>query len=149
MTIDKQAPVQEKAETRTAASPQTVWEVLAGVDDWPSWNPDVARARLDGPLADGATIRWKAGGARLTSRIAAVAPEREIGWTGRTLGLRAVHVWRLEPDGDGTRIVTEESMSGMPARLFRTRVQSMLNRSLAAMLAALTAEAEERSHRAS
>lgn len=144
MTIDHDAPVQARAEARVDAPPGIVWEVLAGVEGWPAWNPDVARAHLDGPLAEGATFRWKAGGAPISSRVVAVDRGREIAWTGRTFGLRAVHVWRIAPDGDGARVVTEESMSGLPARLLRRRVQSMLDASLAAGLAALAAEAERR-----
>ena len=33
----------------TAASPEAVWQILADVAAWPSWNPGYIAARLDGP----------------------------------------------------------------------------------------------------
>src|SRR6202049_4822472 len=39
----------------TSASPPTLWRLLADADTWPSWNPGLSSAHLDGPLSDGAT----------------------------------------------------------------------------------------------
>jgi hypothetical protein len=39
----------------TAASPGDVWRVMADVDSWPTWNPGLTAAHLDGPLVTGAT----------------------------------------------------------------------------------------------
>ncbi len=147
MNIDPDAPVQVRAETTIDAPPEVLWDILAAVDRWSSWNPEVARAQLDGPLAPGATIRWKAGGASITSTIASVVRPSELAWTGRTLGISAVHVWRLEPHEGGTRVRSEESIRGVPARVARGRVTAMLTKALHAWFTAL--EAEVRRTRAS
>lgn len=145
MNIDPDAPARSRAETTTAAPPETTWQVLADIGSWSDWNPDVTSVRLEGPLAPGTVFRWKAGGARIRSRIEAVDPPTALTWSGRSLGLRARHTWRLTPTADGgTHVVTEESLSGLPARLFSGRVQSMLDRSLQTVVAALRAEAERR-----
>ena len=39
----------------TTASPSSVWGLLADADGWPSWNPGLASAHLDGPLRNGTT----------------------------------------------------------------------------------------------
>jgi len=45
---------------------------------------------LEGPLAIGSVFRWKAGGASLTSTLRVVDPPRELSWSGRTTGIRAI-----------------------------------------------------------
>ena len=57
-----------------AATPQQVWAVLADVQRWPRWDPDLASAMLDGPVAVGATGRLRPTGwlvGRLHARVAA------------------------------------------------------------------------------
>jgi Polyketide cyclase / dehydrase and lipid transport len=46
---------------RVAAAPQRVWEVLADVENWPSWTPSVTSiTRLDGgPLRIGSKVKIK------------------------------------------------------------------------------------------
>ena len=49
-TIDPDAPVAGTSEIVIEAPPDTVWDVLTAIDDWPTWNPDVKEASL-GTLA--------------------------------------------------------------------------------------------------
>jgi hypothetical protein len=37
-----------RGEIEVAASPQILWEVLTDIPKWPSWNPDVESASLEG-----------------------------------------------------------------------------------------------------
>lgn len=39
-------------------------------------------------------------------------PPQVLAWTGKTLGITAVHVYRLEPRDGGTNVVTAESWRG-------------------------------------
>jgi hypothetical protein len=48
-----------------------------------------------------------------------------------------VHVWALEPVDGGTRVRTEESMSGWLPRILAPVVRRMLDRGVAATLDAL------------
>jgi hypothetical protein len=57
-----------------------------GVDQWPSWNPDIKSVELQGPVQPGTVFRWKAGPSSLTSTLQVVDPPREIAWTGTTIG---------------------------------------------------------------
>jgi uncharacterized protein YndB with AHSA1/START domain len=144
MRIDEYAPVVARREIGVAASPELVWDLLTAVDRWGDWNPDVKSASQP-DLRAGAVFRWKAGPASLTSTLREVAPPRVLGWTGTTMGVRAVHVWRLRPDGDRTIARTEESMTGVLAQLLPGIMRRRLQKTLDTWLDHLKAEAEHRS----
>ena len=113
LKVDEKAAVFASSEADVAAEPELVWEVLTSFEAWPSWNPDVKSLSLAGPVSEGTTFRWKPGGATtITSTIREVERPRAIGWTGKTFGVHAVHVWRLEPRHGGTHVETEESFDG-------------------------------------
>jgi hypothetical protein len=147
MEVDARAPVIGSSEIEIAASPELVWDVIATIDKWPSWNPAIAEVTLEGPVAQGTVFRWKAGPGTIVSVLRSVDPPRELAWTGKTMGIRAVHVYRLEPHGASTLVHTQESWSGLLCRLFRTQFQNTLKASLDKGLAALKAEAERRATR--
>jgi uncharacterized protein YndB with AHSA1/START domain len=142
MEVNRNAPVLAEAEIEIAAPPETVWGVIADIAHWPGWNPEVKSMALSGEVAPGSEFRWKAGGVGIRSRLEEVDPPRLIGWTGKAIGLKARHVYRLEPGGTGTRVSTEESYDGWLARLFRGRLQPMLDKALGDGLSHLKAEAE-------
>jgi hypothetical protein len=142
--INEAAPVAGLAQIEVAADPHAVWQVLTDIDQWPTWNPDVKSASLEGELAEGSRFNWKAGPGTITSTIQELDPPRSIAWTGKTLGLRAIHVYRLEPRGAGTWVSSQESWEGIAARAFRRRMQRTLERAMEAGLLHLKAEAERR-----
>jgi uncharacterized protein YndB with AHSA1/START domain len=144
MNIDPKAPVRARAERTVAAPPEVVWDLLADPDSWSAWNPEVASARLRGPLEPGSEIRWKAGGVSIASTLASVDRPAELEWTGRAPGLRAIHVWRLDARDGVTHLVTEESMGGLAARVLGGRLQTILERSLESWLHAIETEAQRR-----
>ena len=141
--IARDAPISSAVEALIAAPIERVWAVLTAVEEWPSWNPDVKSAALDGPLAEGSTFRWKAGPGTITSQIEHLDPPRLVVWTGRTLGIRAVHVWRLAATNGQTLVRSEESYDGLVARLLRGRLQKTLDTALADGVTHLQAEAEK------
>ncbi len=138
----KDAPVSATAKLEVGAPLETVWGVLTAIDDWPSWNPDVKSSALDGPVAPGSTFRWKAGPGTISSTIEHVERPRLIAWTGKTLGIKAIHIWRLEQHNGHTLVETEESYEGLVARLLRRPLQTTLDRALNAGLEHLKAEVE-------
>jgi uncharacterized protein YndB with AHSA1/START domain len=142
--IDAHAPIVLRRETEIAATPEAVWAVLAEIDAWAAWSDDVASASLHGELAAGTTFRWKAGGSVIRSRLTRVAPPHAIAWSGRALGLRAIHAYRLEPHGSGTLVRTEESVGGGVARLFRGPLERKMGAALANGLRCLRDEVERR-----
>jgi hypothetical protein len=142
--IDTTAPVTSTGQIEVDAAPAAVYDVLTQVEDWPSWNPDVKTVAIDGAFAEGATFRWKAGGTRLVSQVREAEPGRVAAWTGRTMGIKAVHVYRFEPRGEGTLVTTEESFDGLVARILRRPLQKTLDASLQGGLEHLKRRAEQR-----
>lgn len=142
--INERAPIVGASEIEIAATSEVVWEVLTAFERWPSWNPDVKSVSVQGGVAAGSQFRWKAGPGTITSTIQRVEAPRLIAWTGKTLGIRAIHFWWLEPRDDKTFVRTEESYEGLVTRLFRRSIQKALDSGLEDGLRYLKAEAERR-----
>ena len=142
--INRAAPVVGTRETEVAAVREVVWEVLTGIEHWPSWNPDVKSVSMHGPLAAGSEFQWKAGPGTITSTLAHVEAPRRVAWSGKTLGVRAMHVYALEARNGKTLVRTEESYDGLVVHLFRARLQKTLDGTLESGLQHLKAEAERR-----
>jgi hypothetical protein len=145
--IDVRAPVVGAAEIEVSAEPDLIWDVLTAFERWPTWNPDIESISMHGDVGVGSTFRWKAGRVTITSTIQEVEPPRRIAWTGRTLGIRAIHVWWLEPSDGATLVLTEEAYEGLVARLFRGPLQKALDRALDNGLRHLKSEVERRAAR--
>ncbi len=144
MDIDQTAPIKAAGSLEMAASADDVWAVMTDFRRWPEWNPQIRAAELEGPLAPGTTFRWQSGPGTITSVLLAVDEPSELGWRGKTFGVHAMHVWRIEPAGTGVRVSTEESWRGWPTRLMRRRMERTLNEAIAAGLAHLRSEVERR-----
>jgi uncharacterized membrane protein len=144
LEIDRSAALTTHKEIEIDAPPETVWAVQTGIEFWPEWQDDVSSVEVGGELAVGTSFKWKANGASIRSTVQELEPGRSIGWTGKSLGMQAIHVWRFEPSGSGTRVVTEESLSGWFATLLRLFDRAFLDKSLAGALRALKDEAERR-----
>jgi len=144
MQINESAPVTATGTMSIVAGPELVWDLLADINRWSEWNGDVRSASLPGPVASGEVFRWRAGPARLVSTIRAVDRPVEIGWTGRTMGMNAIHVWRLERHDETTVVRTQESWEGPPARLLPRTMRKSLQKTLDAWLGQLKIAAEAR-----
>ena len=143
MRIDEYAPVTARAEIEIAASPGLVWDLLTAMDHWADWNPAV-RTASQPVLAEGEVFRWKSGPVVLTSTLAQVERPRVMGWTGTSMGVTTIHVWRLVPDGEQTMAGTEESWSGALPRLLPDVLRRSLSRRLDSWLHHLKIAAEAR-----
>lgn len=142
---DPQAPVFTRGEIEIVADPESVWSVMSDVAGWPRWNPDVKDAEVDGDVAEGIAFRWKAGPGTIRSTFRVVDRPRALGWTGKTLGIPAIHVYRLSEVDSGTTVVLEESWDGFLSHVFRRPFRRMLDAAVDKGLQALKLEAERRS----
>jgi uncharacterized protein YndB with AHSA1/START domain len=144
MEINRNAPATAQGELQIAADPQTVFAVLSAIDQWPSWNPDIKSVTLQGPVQPGTGFRWKSGPSTLTSTLQVVDPPQEIGWTGRTMGIKAVHVFRFQGRDGGTLARSEESWEGVLASLLKGYSRRSLDKAIRSVLSHLKVEAERR-----
>ena len=142
--VNHEAPATGIAEVFIQAPVEKVWRILSELEKWPSWNKSVSMIRVNGPLATGTSFEWMTGGSRIISRLKEVDPPRKIAWSGRMLGIRAIHVWELKAEGEGTRVRTEESFDGIVATLLRGLMKKTLAKALAQGTASLKAAAESR-----
>ena len=142
--INAGAPVVSRKEIEIAAPPEVVWDVLTAFARWPSWNPEIKSMSVKGPVAIGSTFRWKAGPGTITSTIQRLEPPRLVAWSGKTMGITAVDVFRLERRDGTTLVREEESWDGLVARVLRRSLQRTLDRSLESGLRHLKAESERR-----
>jgi hypothetical protein len=145
VAVAENAPVRGRGEIEIAAPPEVVWEVLTRFENWPNWNPDVKSMSFAGPLAPGSQFRWKAGPGTILSTLERVEAPHYIAWRGRTLTIDAYHEWWLEPRDGGTHVRTEETFSGLVARLLRGMLQETLDESFEDGLERLKKVAERRS----
>lgn len=141
--ISDDAPVASSAEAEIDAPIERVWEILTAVERWPAWNPDVKSVSIVSPIAEGSTFRWKAGPGTITSLVEHLNRPRLIAWSGKTLGIRAFHIWSLDEHNGTTLVRTEESYDGLVARLLRRSLQRTLDAALADGARYLKAEAEK------
>jgi hypothetical protein len=144
---DADAPVFATGEIEMAADPETVWAVMAEIGRWPEWNPDITAATLHGPLRPGTSFTWRSGPGTIRSVLQVVERPTELSWTGRTMGIPAIHVYRLRPSLERpghTAVVLEESWGGVLSRLLRRPLTGTLQTAINTGLAHLKTEAERR-----
>jgi len=144
IATNETAPAFAKQEAHINAPIQVVWSILTDFEKWPEWNESVKEMRFQGPVEAGAEFRWKAGGMRIRSRIEQFTSPFTIVWSGRTMGIRAIHSWTLTEETNGTNVRTEESFEGLMAWLFASLMRRMLANALQQGRAALKNEAEKK-----
>ena len=142
MKIDYNAPLHAEKDTLISAPLEKVWLELTNIDQWSKWQPDLTSAKLDGTLATGTMFYWKAKGLDITSTIQIVEPMQSIGWTGKSLGVQAIHIWTFEKHENGTYVKTEESLSGWFPSILKLFDPKFLEKSLQNSLQVLKAHVE-------
>lgn len=143
MNIDSKAPLTGRREILIDAPIERVWEVQTDIENWPKWQKEVTFAKLDGELRPGTAFQWKAMGVNITSVLQEVVENESIGWSGRSIGMGAAHIWRFERQGKGTKVITEESLSGWLPRLIKLFKPEFLEEALAKSLRTLKVEVEK------
>ncbi len=144
MNANKNAPVFASDEIEVDARPDTVWTVMSEIDRWPTWNPDIRDAALAGELAAGSQFRWKAGPGTIASTLQVVDRPNTLAWSGKTMGVYAIHVWQIMTRDGQTTVRTEESWEGLLPKVFPGRSLKTVQAALRDGLHALKREAERR-----
>lgn len=141
--INQQAPISASKSIIIHASPERIWSLLTDIDQWSNWYTDIQRAKLKDVVGKGARFDWKSGGVTIHSTLHTVTPMQVFGWTGTTIGLRAIHNWTLVKNNDSVTVQVEESLQGLLASLFRASFQKNLETGMQKWLEALKAEVEK------
>jgi len=139
-----------RTEAFISATPARVWAVLTDFDAYAEWNP--LNVKASGEARPGGKIRTTfvnpAGGpgATVTQTVTLTTfePERALAWSGNVpLLFRGRHHFTLAPEGEGTRLLHGEDMSGLIAMTFSDAILAekfapyyeAVNRALAERLA--------------
>lgn len=109
--INQDASVRDSQSTIINAPVEKVWQILSDLPNWPQWNPEIKSIKID-QVKVGADFIWNVSGNTIKSTIRQIKENEMISWTGTTRGIKAIHVWKLEADGNQTIVTTEESWQG-------------------------------------
>lgn len=142
--INEQAPVIERQQGLIHAPVTVVWKVLTDIERWPAWQQNVKSAKIYGSVAENTKFVWKAAGLTFHSQLHTVEPYEAFGWTGKIMGAFAIHNWKLEDQGDKTRIYVEESMEGFFPSLMKKSFQKQLISGMDKNLSELKQESERK-----
>ena len=145
MEVDSSAPVIVEDSIEIRSDPKTIWDIISDFENWPSWNPEIKKVKLDGAFQVGNKFKWKAGSSTIRSELRAIEEPGILGWTGRTFGIQAVHIWNIVPIDGKVLVKTEESWNGLHVKIFSRYFKSLLEKSIKTGLEYLKIEAEKRS----
>lgn len=142
-SINQNAPVKCSKTISINTSPENVWNTLTNIDLWSNWQSDITKPKLKGELKSNSTFVWTSGGATIHSTLQAVDPLNQLAWTGKTLGIFAIHIWTLTKSNNQTQVAVDESMEGFLVKLFKNFFNKNLDKSLQTWLNLLKKECEK------
>jgi Polyketide cyclase / dehydrase and lipid transport. len=131
----------------TAAPAGAVWTILADAEGWPIWNPGYSKARLDGPLAAGATGEVTlANGMERKFDVYQVKDSTFFSYGGTMPGARQEFLQRVERLGDGrTRVTLGHTIKGPASLLYGLLFGRVIRGYLPTAVRQLVAKAERES----
>jgi uncharacterized protein YndB with AHSA1/START domain len=142
-SINSKAPVKCSKMVTIRASSERVWAILTDINNWPTWQTDISQSVVHGDVRPGTTFDWKSGGVKINSTLHTVEPYRNFGWTGRSLGMTAIHNWTLMESNGQTIVSVAESMEGFIATLLRRSLNSNIDTGMHNWLTMLKQEIEK------
>jgi hypothetical protein len=123
-----------KQEIIINASAVRVFKLIAEINNWKTWQANVTKATIAGETKEGATFKWKAGGVPIASKLHTVTPFIEIGWTGKSWWIQAVHNWYLQEEENGKcKVIAEESLEGFLSGLMNKSLREGITKNLTAL----------------
>jgi len=142
-SINNNAPVKCGKSITINASSEKVWAALSDINNWADWQTDISNPKLNGDLKQETTFEWKTGGVKIHSTLHTVEPYSQLGWTGKTFGMFAIHNWTLTENDDVTIVRVDESMQGFFAGLFKKKFNKDLEKGMQNWLDMLKKECEK------
>lgn len=134
-----------RAEAKTVARPERLWDVVAAVLGWPGFVPTFASVtRLPGPdKGVGARYRVKQPGLRpATYEVAQWEEGVSFTWVARAAGVTTCATHTVHSDGAGARLELTLTWTGPLAPLVRTVLSGRAVRMMQVEAGALTRAAE-------
>ena len=127
-----------RASVDVAAPPARIFALWADAAAWPSWDPDLESAALDGPFASGSTgVLKPRGGPRTRIELVDVREPESFTAVSRLPGCRMVFEHRAEATGAGCRVTHVVRFEGPLAFAFRRLIGPSIRRGLPGTMAGL------------
>jgi len=95
-----------------------LWKLLQDIPSWPRWFPTLkAAGMISGqPLAKGSVFYFKLGlvGPAMNMKVTIMEsePNQRVAWAGGMLGVRGFHSFDLQAQGNKTRVISKEALTG-------------------------------------
>jgi hypothetical protein len=138
-----------RTEIEIQASPEKVWQILAGFDKWPEWNPFIHTVIGKPEIGEKVDITFRTASKEMTLHCTIVKAEsnRELCWKYHVIipGLfRGEHSFIIEPMGtDRVRFVDREIFNGLLVSLQAKDIDTNSRRGFEEMDRALKVRAEQ------
>ena len=142
-SINNNAPVKCSKAITIDASSEKVWSVLTNINNWSTWQTEISNPKLNGELKPETTFDWKTMGGKIHSTLHTVEPTKEFGWTGKSIGMLAIHNWTLTGKEGKTTVAVYESMEGFFAKLLKKSLNKNLEKHMKTWLDLLKKECEK------
>jgi len=125
------------------APAEKVWDILVDIESWPEWQGTTYMNPITPlPLRQGSVFETKLSGMKGTITVTKADRPKKLVWSGRSLGVKAVHEWEFQEHEGKTTAVSREHVSGWPAVPLYFMLRSSVPKLHANWLAALKARAE-------
>ncbi len=140
--VDRNSPVFAEGTVSIDAPAASVWAVLTDFANWPAWQSEVSAVTIHGDPAPGVKFKWSSGPGKIRSTIVDFDAPTAVVWSGKTLGIKALHAWQLVEAAGVTTVSTQESWRGPVVRIMRRSLQPALQRAIDSGLLELKAAVE-------
>lgn len=128
------------------ASPQKVWQILIDAKNWERDYEGASNFSFQSPtdtvLQPGSIFNWNTMGLSFQSEIKAYQPYEFLAWESKKQSIQGYHVWKIIPQGQGCKLVTQEAQTGWLAVMEKTFQKRKLERLHDQWLAVIKAQAE-------
>ncbi len=135
--------VKVEFQVEVKAKAERLWDILTDVKSWPEWQgTSYIKPIPTSPVNEGATFEVELGGLRWNLTVTEAERPRKVCWTGRRMGMQAIHEWEfIEMEGK-TKTVNRESVSGWMLSLLHPIARIKVSKANEKCLADLKARAE-------
>lgn len=135
--------MQFEAQTTIHASAGTVFALYADVANWPSWDPDVKSASVQGPFVSGAVGEVKPhGGPKSVLHFVQVVDNKSVRMECKLPLGKMQFDYELQSLGGATQVTHRTTFSGVLAPLWSRLIGASMKKTLPAALAGLKHRAE-------
>lgn len=130
------------------APPEVVWAILIEAESWPHWYEGAENVQIlnprNGSLQSNSVFTWRSMDLNLTSAVKEYQAPCRLSWESNKLIIGAYHAWLIVPTDFGCTVITEESQTGVLARLEKRFIPDKLPDLHAVWLREIKTRAERR-----